>query len=184
MATRLIDLDGQEAVRVLDEGKQPDAMVFSPDSRLLAIAAEAYESPVRVFDVATGDLIQEIAIVTPYGGGASDVAFSADGDLLIALDYSQGLQVFDTRTWTQVASKEPIGDGSALVMTLAAESPLVAMGTSFNQVFLWDHEKGALSPPVELPGDSGVEDAVFSRDDRLLAVLRADGVVYVLGIEP
>ena len=184
MATRLIDLDGQEAVRVLDEGKQPDAMVFSPDSRLLAIAAEAYESPVRVFDVGTGDLIQEIAIVTPYGGGASDVAFSADGDLLIALDYSQGLQVFDTRTWTQVASKEPIGDGSALVMTLAAESPLVAMGTSFNQVFLWDHEKDALSPPVELPGDSGVEDAVFSRDDRLLAVLRSDGVVYVLGIEP
>jgi WD40 repeat protein len=183
----LYDLQGKVSPRVLKQAIEVDAMQFSPDSTLLAAAGVMGQapSPVRVFDVASGSVVQEISVETEGGDGASHLAFSPDGSFLFVLAANTDLMVYDTGTWTVTHIHHP--SNSIIDFAVAAQSPLVALVTDSNQLFLWNYQTDELSPPVAFPGMPWATWAVnvtFTRDDRFVAALGESNLVYVLGVSP
>jgi WD40 repeat protein len=137
-------------------------VVFSPDGRLLAIAA----GHVDLLDPATGKTLHRLGGIRE--DGCACIAFSPDGRSLASGD-GEKLQVWDVttaRTLYSVASKnDPI--------TSIAFSPdgrwLVSGG---NKVKLWDAASGK---PVKTL-DGGASFVTFSPDKRLLATISSEVV--------
>lgn len=182
-AVRLFDLDsGVDAPVPLTESGN-NALAFSPDGSLLAVAQagtgkRGSHPPVALVDPASGQTVRTI------GGDefpAKSLAFSPDGSLLAVVSRTgSDVRLWDTSSWqiTRIL-KAP----SLYFADQVAFSAQGALGAALGErVALWD--PGTEEKPVLLKMPSPlrtarVETLAFSPDGRLLATCRRGSAVQI-----
>jgi WD40 repeat protein len=182
---------GQPAVLTAAEPLQAQEVVFSPDSRLLAVAASASlldDQPERVY---LWDIVarQPPRILHLDGGRAGALAFTADGArLLVATHTSQDGSGevparSELRVWrTEGLVEEPaiaLGEEQVIDITVSPDGQTLAITGASRNVQLatlqTDQRLLGLDPAGEL-GDhpANVRQVAFSPDGRTLATITAD----------
>jgi WD40 repeat protein len=142
-----------------------NSLAFSPDGQLLAApicsvpGGETYcqESEVWVWDVTTGEVVQQLQLETGRGFGTT---FTADGEALVAvgakMEDGAGLitWLWQTDSW-ELASTVPIDEGELFICTPVAFEPaqeMVAVGQCEldaegglirSSILIWDLRSGA-----------------------------------------
>ncbi len=148
------------------------AVGFSPDEETLATASS--DLGLRRWDVANGELLD-----SPGFGGASDVAFSADG-AMIATITSEGIderaELFDTATRTSIATFDLASDPAEpdASVALSPDGHFLAVGGFGPIVRIWDVPARKLVHELD-QGGNGAFTLEFSPDGRTL---------YISGFEP
>ncbi|MCP4257807.1 MAG: WD40 repeat domain-containing protein, partial [Planctomycetes bacterium] len=141
-----------------------DGVAYSPDGKLIATGSD--DKTVRIWNAATGDLLQELL---GHSNDVCRIAFSPDGNRIVS-----GSMDGTARIWDVKAGKElhQLKDGSKdriWGVAWSLDGSHVATGHSRN-IRIWNTETG--SSPAQLVGHSdSVWDVVFSPDgSRLLSV--------------
>ncbi|MFB6848430.1 hypothetical protein ACFCXS_26780 [Streptomyces sp. NPDC056373] len=158
--TTLWDVAGGDRTRV-DSGEYARSACFSPDGRLVAVAAHGR---VALHSVATRTLVGSVDL-----GAGNDLAFSGDGSLLVVGGWRE-FHVIDTASM-HVVNRLPVAAASASIAVHPGTSVLVS-GNEDGHLRLWKSLTGEARLP-ELPRfDTGV---VGSSDGRFVAVQDAGG---------
>jgi WD40 repeat protein len=160
--------------------EQVFALAFSPDGERLAAAGVSTESPARVWDVRTGNLV--LSVRGPSAGGILakwiwGLAFSPDGSQL-ALAYHDGLvRVFNARTGgllqTLKGHINPVRS-----VSYSPDGRYLVSGGMDGTVRVWDLASGVAT--VTLHGHArDVRCVRFSADGRHLVALDGNGDVFL-----
>jgi WD40 repeat protein len=158
------------------------ALAYSPDGRLLSIndclrvevAGVCVEANVKLFDVATGETVQNLPGHSAFVWSA---AFSPDGRMLATASADNTIILWD------VASGEPIGStlsnhgGPVRRVAFSPDgSRLVSAGLD-NVVILWDVASGqAIGGPLAVYSNNAM-DAIFSADGEHVVSASLDGSI-------
>ncbi len=134
--------------------------VLNPAGTLLA--AGCFEGPVRLWDVAGG---QEIGQLAGHEKCSIDVAFHPDGSLLASAGEDGTVRLWDVATRASLAVLRG-HTGSVWRVAFSADGKLLASGGSDRTIRLWDARTG---DPIEvIPAGSVVYGLAFSHDGRRL----------------
>lgn len=177
------------------------AIVFSPDSRILASGAGGFRDgkrggEVKLWDVRTAKLRHELAWWE--GDDVNAIAFAPDG-AHVAAGGSKGIRVWSAATGKPV--KELSLDAAVLALAYAPDGKTLAGGAFTQNVHLWDTGnwkesvlKGhasevrsvAYSPDGKLLVTGGVGEArVWSADTgKHLRSLKCEGTVWSVAFSP
>jgi WD40 repeat protein/class 3 adenylate cyclase len=175
----------REALRI-GGGSVVTAVAFSPEGNLIAVGT--IDGQVRFFDQTSG-----AAVGSRLDGGSSAVwqlGFSPDGRLLaVALDpngvdgfYGQQrhgeVELWDVASRRRVGSIAP-GAGSVLSVAFSRDGTLLATGSYFGRLDLWDVATLAVHGNPMRVADDGVLSVAFDASGRLVAGGGAIGPVRV-----
>ncbi len=170
------------AARMLDSGRDVQAVALSPDHRLLAVAAA--DGTLRLWGLSRPGHPARVATVAELGRTHPlyAAAFSPDGKVLAAAGKDKVVRLWDI---TDPLHPMPLGrlTGPANTVYSLAFSPqggLLAAGSADTKVWLWNVTDPARPVPAggPLTGASGYVQAVaFSPDGHLLAAGSADDTV-------
>ncbi len=149
----LWDVPGDRAIRdQLDAGDRITDIAWSPNSRLLAVASEfggahapgasqALNNKVVVWDVTHRSPIGE-----PLLGGDSGMtaaAFSPDGSILAAGDYSGVIRIWDAETLAPLGERIASGTSNVAALRFSPDGRTLASGHGDGQVQLWEMDPEA-----------------------------------------
>jgi WD40 repeat protein/tRNA A-37 threonylcarbamoyl transferase component Bud32 len=135
------------------------AVGFSPDGATLATASS--DLGLQRWDPATGDRLDVLGF-----GGASDVAFSADGAMIASVAI-EGAEVWDAVTGKSIATFDGAPDDSSLA--LSPDGHFLAVGGFGRVVRVWDVRTRKLVHELD-QGGNGAFSLEFSPDGRTLAI--------------
>jgi WD40 repeat protein len=145
------------------------SLAFSPDGTTLVTGST--DARVRQWDVATGELLYTSQAM---GDLISGLGFSPDGQLVAAGDSDSNVWVWDLGIPIDAPPLQTF-DNRGVVVSLAFDpappSPggrLLATGSGFGAIRIWDADAGALVREME--GSHNSAHVVYSPDGRLLAV--------------
>jgi WD40 repeat protein len=156
-------------------GKQPNMnnLAFSPCKRFVATSPNTglngsqmlpNEKNVKVWDVASGNLIRELA-----GGTRTHLAFSPDSRWL-ASGSSKGFHVWNTTTWNEEFLL-PLQDGThteGRVLTFSPDGKLLALLTAPAEVSLLECSTWKKVAVLDAPGDNLIRRLRFSPNGNYL----------------
>ncbi len=111
------------------------AMALSPDGERLAVATGYNNSEIRVYDAATGKLIERLNGHRRY---VLQLAFSADGSTLVSTSEDQTVRLWDTATWIEHPSPLLGHDDEVNAVAISDATRLVVTGSKNGEVMLWD----------------------------------------------
>ena len=176
----LWDMNTGEIVRAIDETVGfSQALAFSPDGQVLSIndcirvevAGVCVEASVKLFEVATGEILQSLVGNSAFVWSAS---FSPDGEILATGSADNTIILWD------VASGQPLGStlsnhgGPVRRVTFSPDGTRLASAGFDNVVILWDVASGqAIGGPLAAYTNNAM-DAVFSPDGKQLASASLD----------
>ncbi len=144
-----------------------EAVVFSPDSRLLATAGD--DGSVRLWDVATRRLRGRL---TGHSGKVTDVAFSRDGETLASAGRDGTVRLWDRATGRQVGLLTG-HNGAVRAVAFSPDSKTLATAGADRTARLW--EVSTRKQLGRLTGHRGEVRAVaFSPDGGTLATASLD----------
>ena len=168
------------------------AVSFSPDGRLIA-SVVGYNSPVKLIDAGTGQLLRELKV--PFSMGVNSLAWSVDGKQLASAqwgltklpdpnapkgadDFSFENMNFSIRLWDPQTGTElkQLAGHKNFVMRLAfsPDGRMLASGSFDSTIKLWDLSSGRELRTIA--GHSGGVNALaFSPDGRFLVSGSDDG---------
>jgi WD40 repeat protein len=106
---------------------------FSPDSRHLATASS--DEVVALWDLATGN---QSALFTDQTGGATDVAYLADGVTIVATDRRGGLHFWDSRTGRRLAETWRAHKGASWRLSVHPDGQRFVTAGDDGKVKIWD----------------------------------------------
>ncbi len=207
---RLFDsLTGKEtkALKSLEDSAGMPA--FSQDGKFLAAAFDP--SRVKVCEIASGKLVQNLRFISSLGGripiGISHIAFSRDGKMLAAAGYdleTMGLEGktvavgswdFPVKIW-DIQSNTAIHtlpghrfttdhgdlDSFGTIVDISPDGTTIATGGQDRNVMLWDTATGGLL--AILSGHScGIASLSFSPSGKVLYSMTHDGNVRIWSVD-
>jgi RNA polymerase sigma factor (sigma-70 family) len=164
--------------RTLETGEaQPWSVVFSPDSKALAIGGqkEDHSGQVQFWDVRTWTL-KHVLEQEKY---VNIVAFSANGKVLASGSGSDLIQLWDTQKGKLIRSLQGVRHGARCV-AFSPDGQTVAAGWKDGVVRLWDVQSGELKETLE--GHTAlfspeIYSLAFSPDGKTLASASQDETV-------
>ena len=156
----------------------PDALVYSPDGRTLAVLTN--DGTVKLWDPATGQLR---TLTTGITDGEPAVAFSPDGRTLAVGAGDGTVKLWDPATGrlrTTITDTINASDDDVSSVAFSPDGRTLAVGAGDGTVKLWDPATGRLRTSITdttytLAG--GVYSVAFSPDGQMLAVGADDGTV-------
>ncbi|MEW5870615.1 MAG: protein kinase [Chloroflexota bacterium] len=171
----LWDLETDTALFTLDHsGKGMQAQSLSQDESRYAASYD--DGEIAVWDLTTGKLINQIAST---GGMIFSIAFSSNGQLLLAGGADDILRILDIQTG-QVLHRFVIG--STIFQAEFSPDGRLAMAMTENATSLWEGEAHPRYPL--LAGHSGYLSAVsFSPDGATLATADSEGQLRLWDIQ-
>src|SRR5260370_25890429 len=98
---------------------------FSPDGKTLASGGGYYDATIRLWNPATGKEMFQLK----DGGVVRDLAWSADGKLLLTASDGDGVRFWDTTTG-KLVRHFPNRDGDAFSLALSSDGKTLAVGQS------------------------------------------------------
>lgn len=158
------------AVRVLQS-----IPAFSHDGRFLAVGYPC-EQIVRVWDVASSDLLAEIE----HGSSMQGVVFTPDDSHVVTVTFDGWIRFWDASGWTlanEVASGGQPGD-----LTFSPAGDIAATAGFDGIVQLWDAQDWSLLRTMT--GHTGaIENVAFSQDGSRVATAGSDHTVRIWNVE-
>ncbi|HTU21192.1 MAG TPA: WD40 repeat domain-containing protein, partial [Gemmataceae bacterium] len=159
-------------VQMAFDAQPVSLLAWSPDGKLLAVGVSinAGQSAIQLWDAQAGRTLWRVE--TPWGGGLSALAWSADGRTLLATVTNVGCL-----TWNPADGK--LLRRVAILCGLAAFSPdakRLAGGTGDNRVALWDVETGKEIRKLDEHKPASLPSLAWSPDGKRLALTAADSV--------
>ncbi len=109
------------------------SVAFSPDARHLALASS--DEVVSVWDLASG---RQRAIFTGHSGGATDLAYLADGVTLVAVDRGGRLHWWDAESGRKLTAAWPAHAAASWRITVHPDGVRFATTGDDGKVRLWD----------------------------------------------
>jgi WD40 repeat protein len=169
---------GQPLGETLSSGRNIRAIVFSPDSSMLAMVVSApldAKSNIQVWDIRERERRWEPVNI---GGAGSVIAFTPDGASL-AVSTDEGIGFVDTATGDVRSDTLPTESGvTAIAFSADGRTFAVASGPS-GTVRLWTLADET-PESTSLDGqESSVAALAFSRDDQMLVAGHTDGTVQL-----
>jgi hypothetical protein len=151
--------------------REARALSLSPDGELLALALGGLRPRVEVYDVQAQPQLIWQSLFPSASGGAVEVAFSSDGEWIVALTGGGRLHRFDARTGGRHLAIPSKG------LTARALPPgrIMAVAGERGEVTLWFLADGTIAwrlPPRKLRGP--VDRIAASGDGRRFATLEYD----------
>ena len=161
-------------IATLEEPRGLTALAFSPDGTTLAAASWAEESPVKLWDVGTREIIASFGSASP----GLAVAISPDGATL-ASEHNGTVKVWEVATATRTATLEgrPGDPRFSAVAFSPPDGATLAVLSGQRTVELWGLATEANY--ADLDHDSEVTSLAFSPDGTSLATATTDGMVIL-----
>ena len=130
MEIKLLSIEGEELFSLTGHGHQIFALAFSPDGKTLA--SGSLDNTIRLWDVATGQLLQ---ILTGHTGTVNGVGFSPDGRLLASASDDTTIRVWDVASGTQLQTLYDHTE-AATSAVFSPDGTMLATG-SYDKMQLW-----------------------------------------------
>ena len=152
-------------------------LIFSKDSKQLIVGgfnggSQAYRNPVngsvtekwcfRVFDVETGNKLQEINV----GSDPRYIALSDDGTMLAVTTTSNGVFLYNTADWSEIVHFEEGHTGAIRGADFSSDGKLLVTSDDKGAVNIWDLEANVLLRPMNNVNTGSVRRVIFSPDDK------------------
>jgi eukaryotic-like serine/threonine-protein kinase len=167
---RLWDVStGNQLATFGEHGDRVYAIAFSPDGKFLATSSA--DKRVRLYDVAGRKLVREHQ---GHEDWVSGVAFSPDGKLLASSGKDQWVLVWRVDDWREMfrlhGHKQWVNH-----VAFSHNGRWLASTGDDGLVILWDVQTG--KPVLQIKASGSVLNAIFSPDDKQLAVTDYDAVI-------
>ena len=159
--------------------KPVHSLAASPDGRWLAVGRYGE------VEIHAGDTQKPLRTLTGHTGHINDLAFSADGKLLIAAAGEAGLfgevTLWETETWKRTATLRGHGD-NLFAVAISPDGKTLATGSYDQKILLWNLESG--KTVRELTGHNGpVFDLAFHPNGAILASASGDRTVKLWNVQ-
>jgi WD40 repeat protein len=154
------------------------ATAMSPDGKVLAAGSwEGNDGRIRFWDTKTGAQVLEL---DNPGRPAHTLAFRPDGSQLASVhDYRNFVQLWDPATGQKVRTLEG-HKSTAQWVAFSPDGEVLASSGADRTVRLWDPNTGKEQRVITVGPKAGLKRLAFSPEGRHLAVVAANGSVYVL----
>lgn len=176
------------AFRDLSPGSGINALVFSPDGKLLASANS--DNEVTISKVATGEVEQKfVAYNKNFGGGVNALAFTHDSKQLTTGDFGGSIKFWDVLTGSEqrhIFEPVPINaahsvlsdpDSQIIRLVYSTDGKCLASLGKGNKAKIWDVRTGRKMFTIAAP--AGLSDLDWSRDKRFIVTSSFDGTIRI-----
>lgn len=173
----------QPAVLMIDD--RINAVEFSPDGALLAVGTGRLTHPgkVVIYDAVSWNQVAEITTIDGLAldGEVTALAFSPDGNALVAGFGRGGAAMFDTSTWVLIRKLEGAPADTIENLGMPAQLPGVVMGLTLNgRMTFW-------GPNGEVIGQRRADNQMFafrlSSDGKRIGLGTAIGTAWVVNVD-